>query len=317
MSSRHIYFISYSRLPTKYKFRYYPLETLFTKRATEQYVFEYSPNNCLGDRRVMHLNHSVGSCNGILCIADTNAKGLIILFNPSIRKLKELPLLETPRKTTVGFGYDSCTDNYKVVALMPYKMRVGGHDYVYQTEVKIHILGTDFWKNSQEFPVGIVPIGQSGKFVSGTINWLTSIDLERKSPRFIVSFDLEKESFRKVLPPDNGGVDVCIFIALGVLRDCLCLTSRDDTYSVMDVWVMKEYGNRESWTKLFNVSYWGDPKDSAIGEPLYILEDNQVLLKFHEHLKLKLIDLRNGTITSPEFYYSPEICTESLISPCS
>ncbi|KEH33350.1 putative F-box domain-containing protein [Medicago truncatula] len=321
MSSRQIYFISYKRLPTKYKFMSYTLDSLFTERATLQDVFEYSPNNCLGDRHVMNIYRSVCSCNGILCIADANDKGLIILLNPSIRKFKELPLLETPQsamygefQTTLGFGYDSCTDNYKVVVLMRYEMRVGSGDYVYKTEVKIHILGTDFWKNIQEFPFGVVPIGQS-KFVSGTINWLTSIDLDPKSPRFIVSFDLGKESFRKVLPPDNGGAD--IFLALGVLRDCLCLTSRDDTYFVKDVWVMREYGNRESWTKLFNVSYRGDPILSVIGEPLYIFEDNKVLLKFPGYFILKLIDSSNGTITSTEFYDSPEVCTKSLISPCS
>jgi F-box interacting protein len=224
MSARRIYFISYRRLPTKYEFSSYPFDSLFTKRATEQDVFEYSPNNCLGDRRVMHLHRSVGSCNGILCISDATDKGLIILLNPAIRKFKELPLYKTPRsalygefKTTVGFGYDCFTDNYKVVVLMQYKMRVGSRDYVYKTEVKVHILGTDFWKNIQEFPFGVAWIRQSGKFVSGTINWLTSIDFERKSSCFIVSFDLGKESFRKVLPPDNGGVD--IFLALGVLEN--------------------------------------------------------------------------------------------------
>jgi hypothetical protein len=158
MSARRIYFISYRRLPTKYEFSSYPLDSLFTKRATEQDVFEYSPNNCLGERHVMHFYRSVGSCNGILCISDANDKGLIILLNPSIRKFKELPLLETPRKMIVGFGYDSFTDNYKVVVLMRYKMRVGSGDYVYKTEVKIHILGSDCWKNIQEFPFAVVPI---------------------------------------------------------------------------------------------------------------------------------------------------------------
>ncbi|KEH21502.1 putative F-box domain-containing protein [Medicago truncatula] len=325
-AARHIYFISYKRSDTEYSFRSYPLNSVFTKRATPQDKFEYFPNNFRGKRRIMHSYGFVGSCNGILCIADDNDKGLVILLNPSIRKFKELPLLETPPsamfgnfETTLGFGYDSFTENYKVVVVMRYKMRVGSHyrDYVYKTEVKIHTLGTNSWKSIQEFPFGVVPIGQSGKFLSGTINWLTSIDLQRESPRFIVSFDLGKESYQKVLPPDYGGVDVCHFLALGVLRDCLCLASRDDTYSVKDVWVMKEYGNRESWTKLFNVSYRGDPKYSVFGEPIYIFEDNQVLLKFPRYLNLKLIDSRNGTFTSTGFNNTPEICNESLISPCS
>jgi hypothetical protein len=46
-----------------------------------------------------------------------------------------------------------------------------------------------------------------------------------ETPRFIVSFDLAKESFQKISPPSIGGVDVCdLMPSLGVLRDCLCAT---------------------------------------------------------------------------------------------
>jgi hypothetical protein len=57
-----------------------------------------------------------------------------------------------------------------------------------------------------------------------------------ETPRFIVSFDLAKESFQKISPPSIGGVDVCdLSQSLGVLRDCLCVTFGDD------IWIMKEY----------------------------------------------------------------------------
>jgi F-box interacting protein len=152
--------------------------------------------------------------------------------------------------------------------------------------------------------------------VSGTINWLTSIDLEQKGPRFIVSFDLGKESYQKVLTPNYEGVDVCNFLALSVLRDCLCLTSRDDNWVVKDVWIMKEYGNRESWTKLFNVSYRGYPRNYNIfGEAIYIFENDQVMLKFTGSSKLKCIDPKNGTFRTFQFQSNPEVCVESLILP--
>jgi len=110
---------------------------------------------------------------------------------------------------------------------------------------------------------------------------------------------------------------VCNFLALGVLRDCLCLMSRDDTYSGKDVLVMKEYGNRESWTKLFNVSYRGDPSQYHVFcDPIYI-SDDQVLLKFRGSSILKLVDSMNGTITSTQFNSNSEVCIESLISPYS
>jgi len=45
---------------------------------------------------------------------------------------------------------------------------------------------------------------------------------------------------------------------LGVVRDCLCVYATRDM--LLDVWFMKEYGNQESWTKLYtvpNLQHWG------------------------------------------------------------
>jgi hypothetical protein len=78
---------------------------------------------------------------------------------------------------------------------------------------------------------------------------------------------------------------------------------------------MKEYGNRE--TKLFNVYYRGDPSQYHVFcDPIYI-SDDQVLLKFRGYSMLKLVDSRNGNVTSTKFNNNPEVCVESLISPCS
>jgi len=90
--------------------------------------------------------------------------------------------------------------------------------------------------------------------VSGTINWLACKDQTRqKSPCFIVSLNLGNESYQEVLQLDYGEVDSSNFLTLGVLRDCLCMIFDHD------VWVMKEYENKESWTKLFTISYMRDP----------------------------------------------------------
>jgi hypothetical protein len=43
---------------------------------------------------------------------------------------------------------------------------------------------------------------------------------------------------------------------LGVVRDCLCAFATSDMF--MDVWIMKEYGNKESWNKLYTIPYIQD-----------------------------------------------------------
>ncbi|RHN54661.1 hypothetical protein MtrunA17_Chr5g0409301 [Medicago truncatula] len=125
----------------------------------------------------------------------------------------------------------------------------------------------------------------------------------------------EFESYQKISPPNLEGVDVRNLSALGVLRDCLCVTTTSD-----DVWVMKEYGNKESWTKLFTIPYMRDPsKRDVFPKAVYIFEDDQVLLKFMNDFDLNLIlyNPRSRTLKANNFKDIPEVCVESLVSPCS
>jgi hypothetical protein len=97
--------------------------------------------------------------------------------------------------------------------------------------------------------------------------------------------------------------------------DCLCVTSGGN-----DVWIMEEYGNNKSWTKLFTFPYIRDPNHSHVAfKPIYIFENGQVILKFMWcfNFYVALYDSKNGTLVSTYFTNTPEVCVESLISPCS
>ncbi|AES69872.1 F-box/kelch-repeat protein At3g23880 [Medicago truncatula] len=294
MSTTHrIQGVTYSLFSYNSMLTSYQLNCLFTRRVTTNVTkLKYRFNNC-------NKPNIVGSCNGFLCVAFSNYS--IVLWNPSINKFKELPLIQKSQgitNLTFSFGYDSLTDNYKVIVVLQY------------TDVKVHTLGTHFWKTIQEFPFGVMPVEKSGKFVSGRINWLASTDLRLQSPRFIVSFDLRKESYEKVLPPD--GVDVCN-LSLSVLRDCLSIFAGHH-----DIWVMKEYGIQESWTKLFTISNMPSPNSSvSFTKAAYIFEDDQVLLESEGNLNFVIYDSKNGTFRFPSFQIiAPDVCVESLISPC-
>ncbi|WMV49379.1 hypothetical protein MTR67_042764 [Solanum verrucosum] len=67
----------------------------------------------------------IGSCNGILCLADDFFRELrnLILWNPSIKKFIALPMPsikpQSPHMFVFGFGVDlSKTDDYKLVRLV-------------------------------------------------------------------------------------------------------------------------------------------------------------------------------------------------------
>jgi hypothetical protein len=86
-----------------------------------------------------------------------------------------------------------------------------------------------------------------------------------------------------------------------------------------------EYGNKESWTKLFRVPYMGDADVQDLNfcpynKALYVSNDEQLLLgSMHE---LVVYNYTDGTfkalgIQEIDGRLCPEVCHESLISPCS
>jgi F-box interacting protein len=244
------------------------------------------------------------SSDGIFCgMLDF---GCFFLWNPSITKFKLLPPLGNScegHAFSVSFGYDHFIDNYKVIAVS------------LKNKVCVYTLGTDYWTQIEDIPNNY-NIHQRGTFVSGTINWFARDDSRMQ---FILSFDLEKESYQHLLLPDSKNDDNSPF--LGLVRDCLCVSRSSDMF--MDVWIMKEYGDQESWTKLYIVP---DIPDQGLKpfKALYIFEDDQLLVEFYAmeggNSKLVVYDSKTGTLNIPEFQNNYEqICTnvyiESLISP--
>ncbi|KAK7412628.1 hypothetical protein VNO78_04135 [Psophocarpus tetragonolobus] len=295
--------LSFVNLTRHFVLRSYTLSHVFNAPAVTATHLCYPFNN----RNRFDL--IVGSCHGILCYAVDQR--LTLLWNPSTRKFNHLPPLDNQRSTgsftIYGFGYDHFAHCYKVVAVFCYQCN--GR---YATQVKVLSLGTDLsWRRIQDFPSAL-PFDESGKFVSGTINWSSSNDL---GSSVIVSLDLQKESYEEVLQPDYGVA--VVFWTLGVLRDCLCVLCHGDTF--LDVWLMKDYGNKESWTKLFRVPYTGTSDSFPYTKAICISEDDQVLLEFQS--ELAVYNPRNGTFKIPEIQdmnkcMTPEIYVESLISPC-
>jgi F-box interacting protein len=259
-----------------------------------------------------HSFGGVSTCHGMLCFVIDES--LALLCNPSIRNFKILPPLQNQNpdrsyvQTFYTLVYDHFTDNYKVISVSFCKK--------VKVEVNTHTLGTDYWKRIQDIPYQCFIRGL-GVFVSDTVNWL-AYDI-CSSLWHIVSLDLNKESYRKLFQPlYNERLNTSI--TLKVLRDCLCILSHGDKFS--DIWIMKEYGNEESWTKLFSIPYMEGPGFLGYCQAVYISEDDQVLMQFLKMGKFSLLvyDSRNDTLKIPEIQningrMTPKTYVESLISP--
>ncbi|PIA31556.1 hypothetical protein AQUCO_04900096v1 [Aquilegia coerulea] len=195
-----------------------------------------------------------GSCNGLLCIWNIDRD--VFIWNPSTKEFKILP--QTPNKLVqdyrdyslewdsyYGFGYDSNLDDYKVVKISQYYDN-RAIEY-FKSEVNVYTLRSNSWRRVDNMSIRIdsedqvVPV-----YVNGNINWRGEDDMYG-FPGVIVSFDLVHEIWRQHPQPEFKEK----VIQLGVLGKNLCLLTDNSNQS--DVWVMKDFGVKESWCKLFTI----------------------------------------------------------------
>ncbi|MED6118703.1 hypothetical protein PIB30_005175 [Stylosanthes scabra] len=263
-----------------------------------------------------HFHHSiVGSCNGLLCLFTVSRN--LLLWNPSTGKFRNLPSLEDQRFSVVtsGFGYDHVSRSYKVVVVLYIK----NHEF----DSRVHTLGSDSWRRIQHFPLSSTACCP-GKFVGGTLNWLDK-------NRFVVSLNLALEFYQQISLPDLGGNNADEFeLTLEVFKNSLCVLSCCSHF--IDVWIMKDYGIAESWTKLLCVPdliYYPEFLGFDFNVPRSTRaicisdEDDEILLELWLDMEQKFVvynfrddSFRPAGIEKFGGRVAAEVYVESLISPC-
>ncbi|GLT99270.1 hypothetical protein SLE2022_167170 [Rubroshorea leprosula] len=204
----------------------------------------------------------VGSCNGLVCLVSSRSRDFF-LWNPSTRDCNELPDACSPQgnRYAYGFGYDSFSDDYKVVLVTDYT-------YVkrlyleplpqFQKKVAIFSLKKNSWKIIREINEAVHNLCRNSfepfpgsTFLNGGIHWRTRSIRDRNYNEVITAFDLAEEIFYLVPTPPHSHYLRYFNSGLGVLGGCLCLIYAcfSDPYP-FELWVMKEYGVEASWTKL-------------------------------------------------------------------
>ncbi|CAL5337773.1 unnamed protein product [Camellia sinensis] len=264
----------------------------------------------------------LGSCNGLV-LALNESDFDKYLLNPSTGESKKIP--ESPfaldavnAYNLCGLGYDSTTDDYKVVMLSYYGGGVDdetGATTETNTIVSVYSSKSDSWRKIQGSSYLHCAADSPGVYLNGCVHWLA----QRGSDYFpvIVAFDLGNETFCEFLPPPfvNNAVLPWFYPAvlggyLCVLGGYLCLVA------IIDVWVMKEYGKMESWTK-FTI---GKPDDISRIELVGLLEDGEFLLS-RDAEQLVVYNSKDETARDmvvcgiPDSFTSGGTYVESLISP--
>ncbi|CAK7345032.1 unnamed protein product [Dovyalis caffra] len=259
----------------------------------------------------------------------------IALWNPSTKKFHILPF--TPIRVTTwsplygirddlkvqyAFGHDSVKDDYKVLRIvLRIPAMVDPDEFILQ--VMVYSLRGDSWRaivapNYLRFIVGLEYV-----LVCDAFHWLL---IQGQYQLNIVAFDIQREEYYTVPLPNLESNSAPSCRNLSVIGQWLCLTSTNAGIGNVDIWVMKEYGVKESWVKLFLLDQSSSEYYSTVRYNLvpfaYVKDsdDHKVLLKVLFDQSLMWYDLRSKTYEHVEIPGAPWIfhaCSfvGSLVSP--
>ncbi|XP_034229623.1 F-box/kelch-repeat protein At3g23880-like [Prunus dulcis] len=249
---------------------------LYTKLPNPFVACNKLPTCLRGAKQVEDVT-VMGTCNGLVCLVagDDEIHFAASIWNPCIRKLVALPkpglaVYKDIDQVRYGFGYDSCTDDYKV-------LRCVNHKYIRHStcQVEIWSLARGSWKSLSSaadhviLPANFHPgqlFNRSGVvFVNGALHWL---QLARnwkvnKMDYLIASFDMASELFGETTVPEALRKKLYSkpeqrewFISkyresIALVKIC---NDRDRWIANrVEIWVMAEYGVAASWANLCTV----------------------------------------------------------------
>ncbi|KAK8592229.1 hypothetical protein V6N13_062815 [Hibiscus sabdariffa] len=246
---------------------------------------------------LMSYNHGVeilGSCNGLLCIR--NIVEDMAIWNPSTRKYQVLPYLGSCKGYACVFGHDPVADDYNVVKII--QLERADDDKPLESEVKVCSLKRNRWRKIQDIPCVSSFPSANGVFACGALHWVLAQKVDLLVTNVIISLDLAAESYKEV--PQPGYQDDVLQLNIGVLGGCMCVVATHGDARV-DLWVMNEYGVKESWTILFSLA-----REEVAG-PLRFLKP----LAYSRSGNQKANDV---WVPGMPLSYETEICLQSLVS---
>ncbi|KAM7468943.1 hypothetical protein LguiA_007126 [Lonicera macranthoides] len=262
----------------------------------------------------------VGSCNGLICLSDENMWDDVyttVLWNPAIRRKLTLPppdiIVRNPGSLHVlGFGFDCKANDYKIV-LLSYKNPISIHllpPLVDVPSVEVFSVNTGAWRGIST-PAPLCHIAGDlwrQRFVNGAAHWVACTLNCGQMRNLILSFDMCDEVFREIKLPECLAGKSPWFMGVVVIQDSLYVVEYDislEFLNMLSIWVMKDYGVVESWTKQYKI-------DTEVGlvRVLGVRRNGEVLLTTrndelvdYDVQTRESMDLITGGINSTFFSY--------------
>ncbi|XP_026383646.1 F-box/kelch-repeat protein At3g06240-like [Papaver somniferum] len=186
-----------------------------------------------------------------------------------------------------GFGYNYNIDDYKVFKIV---------DVSGETTVEVYTLGLDSWKSILTIPYRFDANRTAGVLVNGSLHWLGETG-DEDIFNTIISLDISNDGFEEVKLPKETLEDGHLFGNVELLEGCLCVLSY--IYKVRyEVWVMRDYGVQESWTKRYVISHERIMDGSFVSIMWTFTKNDEILLQGQNGLIL--YDLGHSIDRVPE-----------------
>ncbi|XP_071690267.1 F-box/kelch-repeat protein At3g06240-like [Rutidosis leptorrhynchoides] len=191
----------------------------------------------------------LGSCNGLVLLYD-NINLCLVIVNPTTGKTLKVPKSGGGCNDAYGFGYDSSTDDYKVISF--YRMSFPNSDGYF---VSVYSLRNNSWRILPNCPYKqYVYHRQQGVLLNNILHFVAR---NKHSTMTIVAFSLADEEFHEIELPDSFECSLHSFRCLRCSYTCCnvfalggdLVAVRCDRH-FYELWVMEEYRVPKSWTKL-------------------------------------------------------------------
>ncbi|CAN1351311.1 F-box protein CPR1 [Linum perenne] len=205
----------------------------------------------------------MGSCHGLVCFSLFDHPDDFVVFNPSTgeRHTISCPMVERrvgERLVAYGFGYDESSDDYKVIRIL--QTRADSYSFSYRAEIN----GVRSKGFSRTIPLPTGSWGDIGRksigvLVGVSIHWSTYHKINLYPVKHVIhAIDLLTNTYHQLQFPDsNFGETLFDSLNIGTVDTRLSLCGVHMDGRKIGIWVMEEYGNHESWNRLYYIDYHG------------------------------------------------------------
>nr|XP_023921989.1 F-box/kelch-repeat protein At3g06240-like [Quercus suber] len=178
-----------------------------------------------------------------------------------------------PYTATVGFGFDSKTNDYKVVRFVTPEDR-DFEEGEFTPKVEVYSLATGEWRvvtATAQCPKCAVRDTtmvylRLQAFVNGALHFVCyKTTLEIRFLYFVLVFDLKDEVFREIPLPKHSNKYSWEWVSILAYGNSIAVIEPGYSVGTLDIWVLKNYADADadasSWTKIISLDAQAPPQE--------------------------------------------------------